>query len=84
VGVFRHHPATTPLSAARDPIPRKILEILTRALSPTSFLTHAIILPSTGGTSFFTGSKMADELLTGHLITHLSGYSIAYLIIISA
>jgi hypothetical protein len=74
VGAFRHHPATTPLSAARVPIPREILEILTRALSPTDLFIHAIILPSTGDTSFFTGSKVADELLTGHLITHLSGY----------
>jgi hypothetical protein len=74
VGAFRHHPATTPLSAARVPISRKNLEILTRALSPTGLFIHAIILPSTGGTFFFTGSKMADELLTGHLTIHLPGY----------
>jgi hypothetical protein len=32
----------------------------------------------------YTGSKVADELLTGHLITHLSGDLITHLIIISA
>jgi hypothetical protein len=40
----------------------------------TRSLTHRLPHLPDIHLSFFTGSKVADELLTGHLITHLSGY----------
>jgi hypothetical protein len=40
----------------------------------TRSLTHWLPHLPDIHSSFFTGSKVADELLTGHLTIHLSGY----------
>ena len=86
VGADRDHPATTPLSAARVPIPREVLRIYTHIPSPTRIILTGILLiigyphphPLTHGdypiTLLASSSSRASSFLTceehPHPLTH--------------